>query len=104
MYSVVDPVLYLVLVLVVFSVFSVPLHYVLYYVYRNFDYLLNSVTLVILSALCAAALDWVQQNIAHYGGDPDSVTVFGNSAGGASVSALLTVPAALAPTFHRAID
>jgi para-nitrobenzyl esterase len=50
---------------------------------------------------CIAALDWVQQNIADFGGDPDSVTLFGNSAGGTLISALITAPAPLAPTFHR---
>ncbi|MEU4650254.1 carboxylesterase/lipase family protein [Nocardia fluminea] len=50
----------------------------------------------------AAALRWVNENIADFGGDPDNVTVGGSSAGAFSVGALLTQPAA-AGTFHRAI-
>lgn len=41
-----------------------------------------------------AALQWIQRNIAAFGGDPDNVTLFGQSGGGAKVLVLMTVPAA----------
>ncbi len=49
-----------------------------------------------------AALEWVQQNIERFGGDPGNVTIFGQSAGGMSVGALLGAPRAR-ELFHRAI-
>jgi para-nitrobenzyl esterase len=49
-----------------------------------------------------AALRWVKENIASFGGDPDNVTVFGESAGGMSVGCLLTLPGARG-LFHKAI-
>ncbi|XP_032751429.1 pyrethroid hydrolase Ces2e-like isoform X1 [Rattus rattus] len=49
-----------------------------------------------------ASLRWVQQNIANFGGNPDSVTLFGQSAGGTSVSFHVVSPMSQG-LFHRAI-
>jgi len=49
-----------------------------------------------------AALEWVQKNIESFGGNPENVTLFGESAGGTSIYLLLTSPLAKG-LFHKAI-
>jgi len=48
------------------------------------------------------ALEWVRENISAFGGDPDNVTIFGESAGGKSVECLLATPWGRG-LFHKAI-
>jgi para-nitrobenzyl esterase len=49
-----------------------------------------------------AALAWIKENIAAFGGDPDKVTIFGQSGGGGKVCTLMAMPSAKG-LFHRAI-
>lgn len=49
-----------------------------------------------------AALNWIQKEISIFGGDPNNVTIFGESAGGKSVEVLLSMPSAKG-LFHKAI-
>ena len=49
-----------------------------------------------------AALEWVRDNIAHFGGDPGNVTIMGQSGGGAKVTTLTAMPAAKG-LFHKAV-
>lgn len=49
-----------------------------------------------------AALKWVKENIVAFGGDPNNITIFGESAGGESVAHMLTSPLA-SGLFHKAI-
>ena len=49
-----------------------------------------------------AALTWIRDHIAAFGGDPGNVTIFGESGGGAKIGALMAMPAAQG-LFHRAI-
>ena len=51
---------------------------------------------------CALALEWVRDNIARFGGDPNNVTIFGESGGGGKVSVLMAMPPAKG-LFHKAI-
>lgn len=49
-----------------------------------------------------AALQWVRANVAQFGGDPNNVTIFGQSGGGGKVTSLMNAPAAKG-LFHKAI-
>jgi para-nitrobenzyl esterase len=49
-----------------------------------------------------AALEWVRDNIARFGGDPNVVTIFGQSGGGRKVAVLMSMPSAQG-LYHRAI-
>jgi para-nitrobenzyl esterase len=49
------------------------------------------------------ALEWVKTNIENFGGDPDNVTIFGQSGGGAKVNTLMAMPSAKG-LFHKAIN
>ena len=49
------------------------------------------------------ALEWVRDNIENFGGDPNNVTIFGQSGGGAKVNTLMSMPSAKG-LFHKAIN
>jgi para-nitrobenzyl esterase len=49
-----------------------------------------------------AALEWVKNNIANFGGDPNNVTIIGQSGGGAKVTSLMNMPSAKG-LFHKAV-
>jgi para-nitrobenzyl esterase len=50
-----------------------------------------------------SSLEWVKANIANFGGDPNNVTIFGQSGGGAKVNTLMAMPSAKG-LFHKAIN
>ena len=60
----------------------------------------TDINLAIRDHVCA--LQWIKKNIANFGGNPDNITIFGESAGGWSVSALLVSPLSKG-LFNRAI-
>ena len=76
----------------------------------NFNYRLGALGFINLPGITPnigildqiAALNWVRENIDRFGGDPNNITVFGESAGAGSVSVLLTNPATRG-LFHKAI-
>ncbi len=49
------------------------------------------------------ALEWVKNNISNFGGDPENVTIFGQSGGGGKVNTLMAMPSAKG-LFHKAIN
>lgn len=49
------------------------------------------------------ALEWVKANISNFGGDPNNVTIFGQSGGGAKVNTMMAMPSAKG-LFHKAIN
>ena len=61
----------------------------------------NSANLSILDM--RTALEWVKTNISNFGGDPNNVTIFGQSGGGAKVNTLMAMPSAKG-LFHKAIN
>ena len=50
-----------------------------------------------------AALEWIRDNIAKFGGDPKNITLFGQSGGGAKILALMGMPKAVG-LFHKGIE
>lgn len=52
---------------------------------------------------CIQALKFIKENIQHFGGDPNQITVFGQSSGAAMVSVLVISPAVPRNLFQRAI-
>lgn len=50
------------------------------------------------------ALEWVQANIANFGGDPKRVTVMGQSAGAANVALLMQTPLSRGISLHKCVD
>lgn len=50
-----------------------------------------------------AALEWIRDNIAKFGGNPNNITLFGQSGGGAKILALMGIPKAVG-LFHKAIE
>ena len=51
----------------------------------------------------ALSLEWVRDNISNFGGDPNNITIFGQSGGGAKVNTLMAMPRAKG-LFHKAIN